>query len=169
MLGRPNDHRIGQSSARERPVADRTFDYVYSIGCLHHTGDLQRGVDDVWRVLKSGGTAILMLYNRYSARQLWRIDRRRLTGALRGRGRPSAEQIRGLYDVNTSLEAAPHTDFTSRKDARRLLRRFSRVQIEAKNFDNATFRGRRLFAREQLLRTPLPRVLGLDLYIVATK
>ncbi len=37
------------------PHADSTFDYVYSIGCLHHTGDVNKAVSEVHRVLAPGG------------------------------------------------------------------------------------------------------------------
>ena len=42
-LGLPEDHAV-QASVLELPFEDATFDYVYSIGCLHHTGDLERSV-----------------------------------------------------------------------------------------------------------------------------
>ena len=37
------------------PYRDGSFDYVYSIGCLHHTGDLKKAVSEVHRVLVAGG------------------------------------------------------------------------------------------------------------------
>jgi hypothetical protein len=43
------------------------------------------------------------------------------------------------------------------------------MRIDAQNFDHVSFRGTTLLSREQVLRTPLPRTLGLDLYIVAEK
>ena len=43
-LGLPEDHAV-QASVLELPFEDATFDYVYSIGCLHHTGDLERSVE----------------------------------------------------------------------------------------------------------------------------
>ena len=43
-----------QASVLKLPFEDATFDYVYSIGCLHHTGDLERSVQEVHRVLRPG-------------------------------------------------------------------------------------------------------------------
>jgi SAM-dependent methyltransferase len=168
LLGKSPDGVV-QGSALAIPWPDATFDYVYSIGCLHHTGDLAGSVAEVHRVLKPGGDAVIMLYNRYSARQLWRIDRLRLAGALK-RGRvPSAERVRADYDTNESGEAAPHTDFTSRRGARRLLSAFSRVAIEAENLDPVVVRQKLVCPREPLIEGPLARLFGLDLYITATK
>ena len=61
---------VVQGSALEIPHPDATFGHVVSIGCLHHTGDLPKAVAEVHRVLAPGGTAMVMLYNRHSLRQL---------------------------------------------------------------------------------------------------
>lgn len=46
---------------------NESFDAVYSIGVLHHTGDTQRAVREIFRVLKPGGRAIIChLYRRPS-------------------------------------------------------------------------------------------------------
>jgi SAM-dependent methyltransferase len=160
MLGQDGDERVRQGSALEIPWPDATFDAVYSIGCLHHTGALDHAIREVERVLKPGGKAVVMLYNRHSAR--------RLMARARGTDRSDAE-IRGAYDTNVEGEPAPHTDFTSRREARRLFDGFSRVEITGENFDDVSFRGRVRISRERVLRTRLPRLLGLDLYIVAEK
>jgi ubiquinone/menaquinone biosynthesis C-methylase UbiE len=43
-----------------------SFDYSYSVGVLHHTGDPGRGFEQLCRVTKPGGVVIVSLYNRYS-------------------------------------------------------------------------------------------------------
>jgi ubiquinone/menaquinone biosynthesis C-methylase UbiE len=48
------------------PFPDASFDVVYSNGVLHHTPDTQRAVHEVHRVLRPGGTAKVMLYNKSS-------------------------------------------------------------------------------------------------------
>src|SRR4051812_38562872 len=115
LLGAPADDDVLEGSALQIPWPDATFDYVYSIGCLHHTGDLPRAIDEVHRVLAPGGSAVIMLYNRYSARQLWRVDMPRIRAAVGRSVRRSAEAVRADYDTNAAGDAAPHTDFTSRR------------------------------------------------------
>jgi ubiquinone/menaquinone biosynthesis C-methylase UbiE len=44
------------------PFADATFDIVYSNGVLHHTLDTEKAIAEVYRVLKPGGRAVIMLY-----------------------------------------------------------------------------------------------------------
>lgn len=168
-LGRPDDDSVVQASALELPWADGTFDLVVSIGCLHHTGDLPQAVSEVHRVLVPGGLAFVMLYNAHSFRQLVVVRRERLR-ALRAR-RSSAERVRGMYDMNSAGEAAPHTDFVSRRGARRLFGAFSSVEIQSQNFNSlaATFARHTVTIPREWLLGNIARVAGLDLYIHARK
>lgn len=45
---------------------DGSFDYVYSMGVLHHTPDPYGGFRELCRVLRPGGVLIVSLYNRFS-------------------------------------------------------------------------------------------------------
>lgn len=45
---------------------DNTFDYAYSVGVLHHTGDPETGFAHLCRMTKPGGVVIVSLYNTYS-------------------------------------------------------------------------------------------------------
>jgi len=49
---------------------DNHFDYSFSVGVLHHTGDPFRGFQHLVRVTKPGGIVIVSLYNSYSRRVL---------------------------------------------------------------------------------------------------
>jgi SAM-dependent methyltransferase len=161
-----------RGSALALPFTDGAFDAVYAIGCLHHTGDLGRAVSEVHRVLAPGGRATVTLYNRRSLRLLIsaleaRVER--VTGDERRRREGAGESRRRAYDVNSQGEAAPHTEFVSRREARRLFRPFSRVRVETRNCDTYVLLGGRLVVPRARLLNTLGRLLGLDLYIVATK
>lgn len=160
-LDLPEKH-VQQASVLELPFDDETFDEVYSIGCLHHTGDLPRAVAEVLRVLRMRGRAVVMVYNRHSARRLLHALRRtvRRSGA-------TDRQLAAAYDVDEAGVLAPHTDFVSRSEARRLFRAFSRVRIDVRNFDDMRL-GPLVARREQLLEN-IARIAGLDLYITAEK
>jgi len=58
------DLRVADAEAL--PFADESFDLVYSHGVLHHTPDTQRAIDEIYRVLRRGGTAMVMLYHKNS-------------------------------------------------------------------------------------------------------
>jgi ubiquinone/menaquinone biosynthesis C-methylase UbiE len=45
---------------------DAEFDFVYSMGVIHHTPNPQQAINEVFRVLKSGGQAKIFLYRRNS-------------------------------------------------------------------------------------------------------
>lgn len=51
-------------------LPDNCFDYSFSVGVLHHTGDPLRGFKHLVRVTKPGGIVIVSLYNAYSRRIL---------------------------------------------------------------------------------------------------
>jgi SAM-dependent methyltransferase len=58
-----------------------SFDLVYSHGVLHHTPDTARAVREVYRVLKPGGRAVVMLYHRDSYNYRVNISVLRRAGA----------------------------------------------------------------------------------------
>ncbi len=60
----PADLKV--DDAENLSFADNTFDVVYSFGVLHHTPDTQKSIDEILRVLKPTGLAVIMLYNRRS-------------------------------------------------------------------------------------------------------
>jgi SAM-dependent methyltransferase len=48
------------------PFAPDSFDYIYSIGVLHHTPDCERAFKSLPRYLKSGGSIAIWLYSGYN-------------------------------------------------------------------------------------------------------
>jgi SAM-dependent methyltransferase len=70
-LGLPGRFEVG--NAEQLPFADASFDMVYSHGVLHHTPHPQKTFDEVWRVLKPGGKAVIMLYHKHSFNYYVRI------------------------------------------------------------------------------------------------
>lgn len=45
---------------------DNSFDVVYAHGVIQYTADSQAMIDEIYRVVKPGGEAIMMVYNKYS-------------------------------------------------------------------------------------------------------
>lgn len=177
---RMRQHRLTgkavQGSMLQCPFPDQSFDCVVSIGCFHHTGNAQRCIDETFRVLRPGGHAYLMLYNRFSLRQ-WQEYPRETRAALFKEllGRPTSavaasESQRAAYDTDSAGRAAPETEFFSTRDVKRMMRLFSRVRVAKENADNVFDKqtGELLKPRLERLST-VGRWLGLDLYIHATK
>jgi ubiquinone/menaquinone biosynthesis C-methylase UbiE len=57
---------ILQGDAQALSFPDNTFDVVYSCGVFQHIPNIQHAVDEVFRVLRNGGTAVIVVYYRYS-------------------------------------------------------------------------------------------------------
>lgn len=154
--------RVQPGSALEIPHEDASFDRVFSIGCLHHTGSVARSVAEVHRVLRPGGTAVVMIYAKHSFRRYSLIAMK--LPALRGGGAAGVErEVRRVYDQTTGGEAAPVIEFLSGRQARRAFAAFPVVRIRRENFDDV-----RLLPRERLLGLPA-RLMGVDLYVTAVK
>jgi len=69
---KPEAVQVG--NALELPFADETFDAVWSNGVLHATGNTQRAIDEVRRVLKPGGRAIISHFYRKPS-WMWTVHR----------------------------------------------------------------------------------------------
>jgi SAM-dependent methyltransferase len=95
IYGLPSELRVGD--AENLPFQDNAFDLVYSWGVIHHSPNTAKAVQEIWRVLRPGGTARVMIYHKYAITGylLW------LRYALL-RGKP-----------NTSLDAIYHDHLES--------------------------------------------------------
>ncbi|HWN08373.1 MAG TPA: methyltransferase domain-containing protein [Pyrinomonadaceae bacterium] len=69
------------ADAENLDFEDDSFDLVYSHGVLHHTPDTQKAIDEVHRVLRPGGRAMVMLYHRDSYNYRVNISVLRRAGA----------------------------------------------------------------------------------------
>lgn len=54
--------RFIHHDAEHLPLEDNSFDVVYSNGVIHHTPNTKQVVSEIFRVLKPGGKAIIMVY-----------------------------------------------------------------------------------------------------------
>lgn len=79
LQGLPGEFRT--ADAENLDFADATFDLVYSHGVLHHTPDTARAIQEVHRVLKPSGRAVVMLYHRDSYNYRVNISVLRRAGA----------------------------------------------------------------------------------------
>ena len=68
-----NSGKAIQESYLNCEIPSNSMDVIISIGCFHHTGNMQRCIDQTHRILKPGGKAIIMVYHLFSLRRwiLW--------------------------------------------------------------------------------------------------
>jgi SAM-dependent methyltransferase len=65
-LGHQPNVKVYQADILRLPFADRTFDYIYSIGVLHHTPDTRAAFSQLIRLLKPlkpGGRIAIWVYS----------------------------------------------------------------------------------------------------------
>lgn len=162
-----------QGNILDPQLSPDSFDLVVAIGSLHHTGDLQLAIQHCYRLLKPGGQLVFMVYYAYSYRRFrmnpvltMKTMAKEFLGYRGVVGNGSSLQ-RSAYDVNSSGSGAPHTDWISRRSLRHYCKSFSSFVAEIENIDqDAPFRS---FSREDLLKTKLPSIIGLDIYASAIK
>ncbi|MDQ3141209.1 MAG: class I SAM-dependent methyltransferase [Bacteroidota bacterium] len=162
------------ASALQLPFNTGTMDQIVSIGCLHHTGDLKLAIQECIRVLKPGGKLFIMIYNKYSLRSLMAPvyfgGARIITIFNRGLKVPSDYNgfVRWLRDHNTEGDAAPFTEFTALSDIPTL---FEGAHINSQRLHNLgkfQIPFTKIKLRKYFLGW-LDRLVGLDIYIIATK
>jgi SAM-dependent methyltransferase len=172
-----------QGSALELPLVENSVDCVISIGCLHHTGNLELALRECLRVLRPGGRLIAMVYNRYSYKRwivapisTWSSWRRERGGKSIRSGHAAPSRVSWFWDRTRRGQAPPHTEFTSKTQLMNFLTGTSQIEISTINVDNLTdllpmrfqhVRYDRL--RKKFLDSWLSRRAGLDLYVVVTK
>jgi SAM-dependent methyltransferase len=112
LSGLKGDFRV--SDAEKLDFADESFDLVYSHGVLHHTPDIEAAIGEVYRVLRPGGRAVIMLYHRgsYNYRVGIRVLRRAGAGLLQSESgiklvhRLTGEPVDSLREHAASLRSA---------------------------------------------------------------
>ena len=115
-----NSH-LQTADAGNLPFANDSFDVVYSWGVLHHSPNTPKAIDEVWRVLRPGGNARVMVYHTHSmvGYMLW------LRYALLA-GRPG----RSLADIYARHLESPGTKAYTVAQAQKLFAHFAKVEIE---------------------------------------
>jgi 2-polyprenyl-3-methyl-5-hydroxy-6-metoxy-1,4-benzoquinol methylase len=126
---------IREADAERLPFADGTFDYVYSWGVLHHTPGTAQAIAELHRVLKPGGEAGVMLYNRQSL--LYRFLVRWQEGFVNLEGRALDElELASRYGDGERRDGNPHTWPVTKDEIRReLFRDFEGTQIQVLGTD----------------------------------
>lgn len=173
------NHRLAQMNlggkAIQRSFLDNSlfansFDAVVAIGCFHHTGNIQRCLDEVYRVLKPGGSAHISVYNRYSHRRFVQEKAKFIDELIAEEFgdlelTTAVEHERAASDTDLSGRAAPETIFLSAREFKDRMSAFSYVSITKENMDESLEPG---MNRKDVLAT-WGKKAGLDLYATAIK
>jgi ubiquinone/menaquinone biosynthesis C-methylase UbiE len=99
-------------NAEDLEFEDSSFDVAYAHGVLQYTADAQKMIKELHRVLRHGGEAILMVYNKYSWLSL----------------------LSKLMRVDLEHEDAPVLRMYSIRQFRKMLSPFAEVRIVPERF-----------------------------------
>lgn len=184
------------ADAEALPFSSDSFDLFYSHGVLHHTPDTERAINEAHRVLKPGGTAIVMLYhkNSYNYRvnimTLRRLGARllgfdwgpKLVGKITGEDEARLRLLQQMYrsdpkrflardeflNQNTDGAGNPLARVYTRREATAMFARFKEVRAEI-HFLNKRWIpiAGRLIPRA--IERKLARLIGWHLWIIANK
>ncbi len=123
-----------QADSRYNPLATDTIDLVYSSGVLHHSPNMSKSVSEIYRVLKVGGNAYIMLYATWS----YQFMKQRLKGILKGNITKKQQKEfmsrDGEKAWRTDNNKNPCTDTFTFEECRYLFKNFRRVSIRKGSF-----------------------------------
>ncbi len=106
--------------AEKIPYKDNTFDLVYSFGVLHHTPNIDKAINEIYRVTKSGGEICIMIYHKYS---LVSLQMYLLFGLF------ALKPFRSLKDIMAIHHESVGTKVYSVAEVRQLFSTFKNLEI----------------------------------------
>ncbi len=118
-----------EGNAEELPFPDGTFDFVSSSGALQFCPNIQRAIDEIYRVLRRGGEATISVYysNIYLRKYSWRITAflarvffRRFPGR---RGFKNASSLGDFVAMFDGIDN-PYANAFAKREFRNILRNF---------------------------------------------
>ena len=135
LLNQINNTGYGiQGDARFIPIESLSVDLVYSSGVLHHSPDIQRSVNEIYRVLKPNGIAYVMLY----ASNSLMFGQQRIIGIVKGNisKKKQREYMSSTGEgawITKSLKN-PYTETFRKSEIRSLFKDFKSVKIRQAGF-----------------------------------
>ena len=125
------------ADAENMPFADTTFDVVYSFGVIHHTPDTEKAADEIHRVLKPGGRAIVALYHKNSAFYYFVLMAKYIL--LLRFLRESYRRTLSRIEYREHSEACPLVKIYTREAMARLFPKFREVKFSCYHLDATHF------------------------------
>jgi ubiquinone/menaquinone biosynthesis C-methylase UbiE len=107
---------ILQMDARNLDFADNSFDFLWSWGVIHHSSQTEKIIAEIYRVLKPGGEARLMVYHRNS---IWfKVNYVLIRGVFMGQLlRYTAQEIANRYSDGHIAKFYTPTEFKAKFQA----------------------------------------------------
>jgi ubiquinone/menaquinone biosynthesis C-methylase UbiE len=117
-------------NAESLQFEDNTFDLVFSFGVLHHTTNPQQAINEIYRVLKPDGKAIIMLYARG-----WKhyIKRCFIHGILLGKWFKAGFNWKMVYNQVSEVHGnSPKTEIYRKSQLQEMFSNYNSVKLYKK-------------------------------------
>ncbi|HET9406842.1 MAG TPA: class I SAM-dependent methyltransferase [Candidatus Sulfotelmatobacter sp.] len=99
---------IFQADVFNLPFAPESFDFIYSIGVLHHTPDCEKAFKTLTTFLKPGGQIAIWLYSAYNKWYRFSDIYRKVTSRMSARSLHALCQLAGpFYYIHRGLRRIP--------------------------------------------------------------
>ena len=121
---------IKEGNIENLPFPDSSFDLILCVGVVHHTPNSQKAVDEIYRVLKPDGQAMILVYARG-----WKhyIKRCLIHGLLLGKWASHGFNWKKVYsEVSEVHGSVPKTDIYTRGQVKKMFSKFGDVEIRKK-------------------------------------
>lgn len=128
-LKKLNYSELSVQDAMHLKYQNQFFDLVYSFGVLHHAPDTQKCIDEIFRVLKDDGQAIVMLYARG-----WKHYFKRcfIQGLLMGKYFKLGSWQAVYNEASEVNGGSPRTAVFTKNEVKELFKQFPHVEIAKK-------------------------------------
>jgi ubiquinone/menaquinone biosynthesis C-methylase UbiE len=130
-----NNVELIEMNAENLKFEDNSFDTVFSHGVLHHTKNTQRGIDEIRRVLKKDGRAVIMLYRKWCPKGIGVLAARafsRGVDAVTGKNFYIASKLKKNPEQGTALFelfGCPILKTYSKRQIKKMFSQFKNVKI----------------------------------------
>ncbi len=118
---------IKEGNAEKLPFPDNSFDLVLCVGVVHHTPNSEKAVREIYRVLKSDGQALVLVYARG-----WKhyIKRCFIHGILLGKWFKYNFDWKKVYnEVSEVHGGTPKTEIYTKRQIKKLFSCFSNIEL----------------------------------------
>ena len=148
------------------PYEDNLFDMVYTFGAIHHTPNMEKAVDEIYRVLKPGGIVWCGVYNKNSFFYRCQFI--------------PYHYLRGRYKTLTKMEGLSLYEYpcdnkdiyvrvTTKKDLFNMFSKFTILDFKTRSIDKTNLKFLVIPIKNKKLLNVLGRKMGWYNVIIAQK
>ncbi len=134
-------------NAEQIPHKSNSFDLVYSWGVIHHAENMEKVFDEIYRVVKPGGTIKIMVYNIRSMHSWYMYVQYGLLA-----GKPFSSRAKAIYEHQESYATKAYSE----KQIKQLLSRYAHSNLRFSYWDQLIRTGAKAERTRRALQSLVP-------------